>query len=173
MLLAKVYQSMSPVQISATTKRSDNGLGAKVIQWVGKETSRWATTFDLLDGDGRPLAFTAIEFADELPEDESVEIASVIDKKGCRWVMAQIAMMTRIRALFLNHNERSILAQASRAAKQLATTGADTWDKKPRDWTNYEDAVLLKRLVEYGMTDNLMRATTAFKSQGLPVRRSA
>ena len=123
MLLAKVYQSMSPVQISATTKRSDNGLGAKVIQWVGKETSRWATTFDLLDGDGRPLAFTAIEFADELPE---VEIASVIDKKGCRWVMAQIAMMTRIRALFLNHNERSILAQASRAAKQLATTGADT-----------------------------------------------
>lgn len=160
MLLAKIRQHMSPLTISTLTTRSDQGLGPKILYWLGKEVTRWAGSLDILDENGLPLAFTAVEFLDELPEPErqAIEISSVIDKKGCRMVIGQAALMTRIRSIFSVYDSTSLLAKISKAVNSLKSVG-DPWDKQPDGWSLCSDVVLLKRLMFTGLTDEVLNET--------------
>ena len=168
MLLAKIREHMPSVVTSTLAVRSDNSLGSKVMNWLGKELTRWATTLDLLDNYGKPLAFTAVEFLNDLPENErsSIEVSAVFDKKGCRLVAAQVAMMSRLHSVFMLYDGHSLSEKIVKAAK-TAEAGGDKWDKEPAGWSSASDVVLLNRLVDSGMTDIFLRGTCSFGQESV------
>jgi len=163
MLLAKIRDHMTPVLSSALTVRSDNGLGTKVVSWHSKEILRWATSLDLLDNNGKALAFTALDFYNDLPESERsvIEVASVLNKKGCRQVASQIALMSRLRSLFVRYKSGNLSEKIEKASKTIRTSG-EKWENEPKTWSSLHDVVLLNRLVDGGLTDVFMRGTCTF-----------
>ena len=174
MLLAKIREHMGTVHMSALTVRSDNSLGPKVLNWLGKELTRWATSLDLLDNYGRPLAFTAVEFLNDLPESErsSIEVFAAFEKKGCRFVVAQIAMMSRLRSVFVSSEGRSLSEKIVKASR-MVKSGGEKWDKEPAGWSPESDVVLLRRLVDSGLTDICLRGTCSFGQESVPAFSSA
>lgn len=157
MMLEKLRRHMGSVSVTAFTARSDNGLGSKILVWIRKQLHRWASSLDLLDDSGRPLAFSAIDFLPDLSESEkdSIHVAAILDRKGCRCVISQIAMLTRNRSLLDSRSREELLLKIDKAAKTVSATG-DAWGKQPEWWTADEgspnqlsannDALLLERL---------------------------
>lgn len=162
MLLAKVNQILSPVQPFA---KDGHGLGSDVILWMGVVIQKWAGALDLLDEANQPLAFTAIEFLDELPEDErtSIEIASVFDKKGCRFVLSQITLLTRLRSFVVEY-ERATFVDAIKRIYPQAPELSDESHRMPKVWDKEYDAVLLYRLVELGLSTKILSEKKIFPS---------
>lgn len=157
MLLEKIRKHVNAMESSTLSVLSDSSVGAKVVMWLGKEISRWASSLDLLGDDGCPLAFTAVEFLDELPEAErrSIEISSLFDEKSSSHVIAQVALMTRLRSLNTAYDRIRFSAEAAKAAVVSDST-ADRWDQQPLAWNPSCDLVLLRRLLVNGFTDNLL-----------------
>jgi hypothetical protein len=166
LLISKICQQMQRVTISKLTTRSDHGLGPKIVNWFVNEISRWAASLDLLDDFGLPLGFTAVEFLVELPEAErrAIYVSSVIDKQGCRLVASQAALLTRTRSLFSLYDNTSLLAKITKVAASLKSAGA-TWDKQPDGWNLNSDAVLLKRLMDNGLTNEMLNDSASFGGQ--------
>lgn len=190
MMLAKVQRHMGKATTGLTSVclATELALGPKVIAWLENEIMNWASSLDLLDTAGRPLGFTAVDFIDDLPESEraAIEIAAIMDKKGSRAVMSQMALMTRLRSLFLGKEPKA--ARLEKALISLVASG-DKWEWEPTWWatansqskeksTIRNDQLLLERLLHrgfagvledtksYGLGD-VAAARTSFKNLGL------
>lgn len=160
MLLAKVWQAVAPIEKS---DKSDNGLGSAVVAWMGTEIRNWARILDLLDSNGQPLAFTAIEFLDELPEEErtSIEIASVFDKTGCRYVFSQISLLSRLRSVASAYHPTALVDVLENSLPALRDV-AEKWQRMPEEWDPSSDAILLYRLLEFGLSNNLLSVKKSY-----------
>jgi hypothetical protein len=162
MLLEKLRRHMTAVIVSTLTARSDYCLGSKILIWFRKELLKWATSLDLLDDDGQPLAYTAVEFLDELPESErlTIEVSSMFDRKGSRFVFGQAAMITRIRSIYITADLINFLERLAKVSNNL-TSSRELWDGQPPVWNPIYDATLVKRLLENGLSDRLLVNTTS------------
>jgi hypothetical protein len=160
MMLEKLRRHMVPVSLSQNAVRSsDNGLGAKIVLWLAKEIERWSISLNLVDDKNCPLAYSAVDFLEDLSEDErsGVEIATAFDKKGCRNVLSQIASVSRIRSVYVEYRYEELLAKMEKAAKNLVASG-DVWEQKPEWWgppsqaqgSTGHDSLLLERLLSSG-----------------------
>lgn len=168
MLLSKVRQQWGSITVSAFTARAYNGLGTKTIVWHDKETARWARSFDLFDNDkGRPLALTAVDFVNDVKEEDraKIQISSIFDKKACRQVIGQIAMMTRLRSFASAWKKTEFDDKIGKAVKKIVET-RDVWDNEPRWWRSDEssdqnDKLLVDELVKLGLTDDLRQKVSS------------
>jgi hypothetical protein len=160
MMLEKLRRHMVPVSLSQNAIRSaDNGLGAKIVLWLAKEIERWSISLNLVDDKNCPLAYTAVDFLEDLSEDEKsgVDIAAAFDKKGCRNVLSQIASVSRIRSVYVEYRYEDLLVKMVKATKNLVASG-DVWEQKPEWWgppsqtrgSTGHDGLLLERLLGSG-----------------------
>lgn len=152
MLLAKIHEMMvipgEPIKNQCDTPNKD------IYTWMKGELRRWADSFGLIGDNGHTLAYTAVEFLNEVPEEErvTIEISTVFEKVNCYHVISQISSLTRIRA-FLHGNQ-----DAGALGHHLdgKVNGNDTWAKKPSDWSPAADVALLFRLSAFGFTAPLL-----------------
>jgi hypothetical protein len=160
MMLEKLRRHMGPVSTSSmASKFTDGGLGARVLVWLGKEIESWSRSLQLLDERGCPLAYSAVDFLDDISEHEraSLSIETSFDKKGCRNVMSQIASVSRIRSVCGAHPLEELIPKLEKAANNIVTIG-DAWEKQPNWWeppsqarnSIGHDGLLLERLLKCG-----------------------
>jgi hypothetical protein len=174
MLLAKIHQLMEvPAKAKTTTTPPMDGAGHDIVAWMRGEVRRWAESFELLGDDGKPLAYTAVEFLNEMPEDErvTIEVASVFDGPNCFLVAAQNASSTRIRSLVLTHHDGDILRHHLDAT--VISSSTTTWSKKPSDWTTASDVTLLWRLSSFGYGPALLSTDVSYIDNSLSTPSSA
>jgi hypothetical protein len=164
MLLEKVrvYSGFTAIQ-SKNSHKVDNGLGPKVPKWLGKELSNWSQQFGISDSSGAPLTFTTQDFLVQNPGTgfDSTPVAAYLDKKASRNVAAQIALLSRLKSIFLMSDEERVLEKVEQAVKQSKKL-EDVWDKCPVWWGTYDEEtiirnnfLLLKRLAEQGFLNVL------------------
>jgi hypothetical protein len=170
MLVAKIRQQCGPTTVGAYTVRAYHGLGTKTLAWQDKETSRWAGSLDLLDNGGQPLGFTAVDFMYDVPDEDrsKIQISSILDKKGSRQILAQISMITRLRAITKSYNKNDLDRKIEKAVKNILD-GGDIWENQPQWWLSatssgntivyQSDKMLLRQLMELGLTDELLEVT--------------
>lgn len=160
MMLNKLRKHVGQINVTAaSSKFSDNGLGARVLTWSWKEVEKWSSHLELVDEEGAPFAFTAVDFLNDIPEDErvTVQITSVFDKKGCRAVLSQIATVSRIRSVYASYTLSELLGRLERATNNIKLSG-DSWAVKPEWWETPcqstgsigHDGILLERLLKSG-----------------------
>lgn len=174
MLLAKMQHTGGPVTVNSFTTRCDDGLGPKVLKWFENDISGWGGSLELLDQQGLVLGFTAADFINELPADEraNVEIIATFDKKSCRAVLSQVAMLTRCRSILLQRNGFELQSRFEQAAENLKMQG-DKWEQQPDWWASKEllsstvsnDLLLVQRLTEHGFED-ILDSTKNFGIRG-------
>lgn len=183
MLVAKLRDHSGPSTVTAFTMRALSGLGTKVLLWLDQETGRWAESLDLMDHRKHPLAFTAIDFLDDVPvEDRSkIQISAILDKKGCRAILAQMAMITRLRAIAAILSKNELHSRIERSVMSLLES-QDKWENEPKGWVKMNvsdqtiscehDKKLVYCLIEHGLTDELLDCfTSAEQNQCIEVRR--
>jgi len=154
MLIEKVrkfgYSSYNPPV--KNSHKIENGIGAKVPVWLGKEITRLAAKFDILDGTGKPMAFTTTDLMEHNQDLHTTRVAAYLDKKSARTVLCQISLLARLKSLFRKSNEPTLLEQISQAitnSKKLE----EAWDKRPSWWDDSSvdhTYLLLKGLNENG-----------------------
>ena len=166
MLIEKLRRNMTPAIVSALTTRSDNGLGSKVLVWFRKEILKWATSLDILDDNGRPFAFTAVEFLDDLDESErtTIEVSSIFDKKCSRSVISQTAMLSRLRSIYSASSTNDFLEKVSTVNRTFVAS-RDFWSSQPTNWSAASDVILVKRLLDYGFEEAFLVDSKSFNGQ--------
>jgi hypothetical protein len=162
MLIAKVREQWSVTIVKKYTERAYHGLGCRTMVWLENEVARWAHSLDLLDSTGKPLAFTAVDFLDDVPDTEraKIQISSMLVPKHSRQVVAQVALVTRLRSMASLWDENEFNDKIDRAVKKNVE-GEDVWENEPPWWrstvtSNQYDKYLAKQIVKVGMTDDLL-----------------
>ena len=171
MMLERIRQ-VFPAVVSGNTKhphKLENGLGVKVPTWLAKELLRWARHLEVTDESGKILAFITKDLLDQNPDvadEDTATVAAILDRKLVRPTMSQIAMMTRLRSLFLTSEDvPDSVARAIKASKKQE----DEWDRRPSWWDNYDakqqiqySHLLLERLSAYGFANFLAQSPEGF-----------
>jgi hypothetical protein len=163
MLMETVRRSMGSVETKRSTlkkiqsmAKSEHGLGPLVLNWFGKELTRWAKAFDIKDHTGRPHPFTTSTFvhdSEQYANDNRIGVHALFDRKACRSVFGQAAQQTRLRSIFLRRNEQDARAAVHKAAKHCRSIG-EMWTRQPQWWEagGTHDCQLLSSLLEGGYT---------------------
>ena len=150
MMLEKLRCLMGPVDSGRgggggakkirTIKRSENGLGPRVLLWCGRELCRWASSLSLLDESGRCISSTASEYMEDqgLPD---ANLAAFFDRKACRTIFAQVAQQTRLRSIFTKSGVDDMRLMLPKALRNSQNNG-DVWDRRPEWWCVKEDGLL-------------------------------
>lgn len=128
--------------------KSENGLGQLVLGWFAKELFRWAQSLDILDAMQRPYSYTASDFASESDVND-IGVLSIMDGKSCRAVIAQIAQLSRTRAVFVRNGDEEMRTLVERAARNSSSL-EDVWEKRPSWWNSIHDYELLSGILECG-----------------------
>ena len=120
----------------------------------------------ILDDNGRPFAFTAVEFLDDLDESErtTIEVSSIFDKKCSRSVICQAAMLSRLRSICYNTSSKTLLENVN-VVNNYFVASRDFWSNQPTTWNAISDVVLMKRLLVNGFGEALLRDSTALNGQ--------
>jgi hypothetical protein len=165
MLLESIRNSMGTIESIAkksaskiaALKKTENHLGPFVLEWLTEEIHRWAESLELVDISGRPLSYTAADFApDPRHGIELHSIAALMDKDGCRAVFAQVAQQSRVREIFLKSTPEDISLLLTNACHNHAEI--DEWEDRPSWWGQsipcsysiQHDYLILDSLLEYG-----------------------
>jgi hypothetical protein len=157
MLLAAVCKDYtranSPVSFSC-----DHGVGSEVSQRFSEEINKWAKSLDLLDHYGRALAFTAIDFLDDIPQSQrcKVDISALLNRQDALTIMAQIAMLWKLRCVRLMYSSSNLAEFVAKAVKLLDINRA--WEEKPVDWSAAHDVELINRIVNCGLTEQIQES---------------
>jgi hypothetical protein len=167
MLLEKVRRfgwvgfSSAQTTSSKNAHKFENGIGAKVPAWFGKELSKLAENWNVVDDDGKPMCYTTTDLLQQNPDYSNTRVAAYLDKKACRQAVCQIALLGRLRSIFLKNEEddlRTKVVKAMKNSKKLE----DVWEKRPLWWddsTIDHDLLMLKRLNEKGFFNVLSDAS--------------
>ena len=156
MLLEAVRLHMGPVDAKrgSTPKqmkivnRSENGLGPKVIFWLGTEIGRWAQSLNIVDRAQRPYSSTAASTARD--GEKGITLFAIMSKQNCRAVFAQVAQLTRSRSIFISKSESEMRELVERAVKQ-SRSAEDVWEDKPAWWNSCADSTH-----DYDLLDGLL-----------------
>lgn len=165
MLMEKIRQVAGSFSVSQSknSHKLENGLGTKVPIWFGKELKKWANEFDVADASGKPLHFTTKELLAQNPEFENTAVASVLDKRACRYITCQVALVTRLRAILLQNNDEQASKKVVQAVKCLRRLD-DEFEKRPSWWRDSSsddesspghNLLLLQRLSQHGFLNIL------------------
>ncbi|GKZ01523.1 hypothetical protein MPSEU_001102900 [Mayamaea pseudoterrestris] len=102
--------------------KGDIGLDPKVLHWMETEVHRWSTSLELVDSAGAPLGFTAKDFMEDLPEEDRhcIVIAACVDKRGCYNILQQVAVISRLRNIFVTR-DALITELVSEASESVAS----------------------------------------------------
>jgi hypothetical protein len=162
MMLSKIRElSEDLLALASVSSSSARRRGAAIVRWLKDDLRRWGKSLDLLDDSGDIFALTAVDFLDDVEDEErsAIEVSSVFDHEGCLKVMEQVALMSRLRSIFLS---------CDRVAKQRVLEGAvrevegssEPWEGRPDWWgsrkgeegesTLHHDQLLLERLMHSG-----------------------
>jgi hypothetical protein len=149
MMLAKINQWAA----TANSVKYSN-LGPNVVEWFQNEITRWANALELLDDDGEALGFTAVDFLEDIDDDErtNIDFSGALDVEGARCVMAQIALVSRLRSFYTGNGRELLPRRLENAVSQIK----DNWEAQPEFWlvnndsTVKHDRLLLERLVRRG-----------------------
>ena len=162
MLVAKVRQQFGVTSISAFTERACNGLGNRIVVWLDNEVASLARALDLLDNGGKPLGFTAVDFIEDVSAEDraKIQLSSMLDKKGSRQIIAQIAMLTRLRDMSRSWGDDKMSQKIETVVKRLVDS-REVWENEPHWWrpeasSNQNDKVLVDQMVCLGLTDDLL-----------------
>jgi hypothetical protein len=150
---------------SKFANKVENGLGTKVTSSFGKELSRLASEFDVADSLGGAMSFTTADMFDQNTADTSAAtVAAYMDKKACRQVVSQIALLGKVRLMCAKNSEDDFRAKVAKAVSS-SRKHEDTWDKRPSWWDDSSDhnCLLLKKLNEHGFS-NFSANTDGFGS---------
>ena len=79
-------------------------------------------------------------------------------------VAAQIAMMSRLRSLYVAYEGDSILLEKFEKSSAIVRASGDIWDHQPEGWTAKYDTLLISRLVHFGLTDKFTEGEDAMFS---------
>jgi len=130
MLVSKIRQMWGFVVLGPKTSRSHNGLGNHTLDWLDKIMNRWATQLDLLDQRGKPLGFTATDFVNDVGSE--LRISAFLDKRGGRFVLAQIAMISRARCFVHSYSLSDLEIRAGTAVRAILKA-EEHWNE-PANW---------------------------------------
>ena len=176
MLMEKIRSygasSARPNGKNSTSPKYDNYLGAKVSNWFKKELARIAANYDILDDENKPQSWTTSDICKSIegnPEYNKMIVSALLDKLSARQVTSQIALISRIRSILIQHTEKDFRLKLQRAMKQCKRAD-DEWEKKPEWWDDSSDEhafLLLKKLNDYGFT-KIMTLEKARDGFGLP-----
>mmetsp|Transcript_6590 Transcript_6590/g.16427 ORF Transcript_6590/g.16427 Transcript_6590/m.16427 type:complete len:359 (-) Transcript_6590:191-1267(-) len=145
------------------TSKYENYLGPKIPKWFGKELARAAATHDILDDENKPQSWTTADISETIqnnPDYNKSVVSAFLDKLSARQVTSQIALMSRLRSVLTQHDEKEFRAKLLRAIKQSNRTD-DEWDKQPEWWDNSTEEhsfLMLTKLNEYGFTKIMLVA---------------
>lgn len=143
----------------------ENYLGPKVLNWMSKELAGLGGDFNVVDGAGKPLAYSTTDLISSIPEHANTRVAAYLDKKASRQVVSQISLLCRLRSLFAKKDEakfRETLSEAIGRSRKLA----DVWEKRPEWWEDEDGNVdhsflLLEALNKNGFA-NVLTAKADF-----------
>ena len=176
MLMEKVRSygasSARPNGKNATSPKYDNYLGARVSSWFKKELARIAANYDILDDENKPQSWTTADICKSIegnPEYNKMIVSALLDKTSARQVTSQIALISRLRSILIQHTEKDFRLKLQRAMKQCKRAD-DEWERKPEWWDDSSDEhafLLLKKLNDYGFT-KIMTLEKARDGFGLP-----
>jgi hypothetical protein len=171
MMLERIRQ-VFPATVSGNTKhphKLENGLGVRVPSWLAKELLRWAKHLEVTDESGKVLAFITKDLLDQNPDiadEDTATVAAILERKFVRSTMSQVAMMTRLRSLFLTSEDvAESMARAIKASKKQE----DDWERRPSWWDDHDSKqqvlhskMLLERLSLKGFMEFLSQKPTGF-----------
>ena len=156
MLLEKIRVYGSPkINNSKGSNKSENYLGPKVLKWFGKDLAKVAANYDILDDENRPQSWTTADISDTIknnPEYEKTLVAAFLDKTSARQVTSQISMLSKLRAILLQHNNNKDFPRKLQRAIKQSKRADDDW-KKPDWWsdaTEEHSFILLMTLNQMG-----------------------
>ena len=166
MLVEALREKMGPVDWkiggmkSKRFLKSEHGLCPLVLHWFGNENLKWAESFQIVDSCGKPYCYTAVDFVQpgqSANSDERIDVAAVMDLKGCRKLFTQIAQQSRLRSIFLRYPKVQLLDWVVTAVRNCEVA-EHQWDGQPNWWRSCgqrgdepkHDFVLLESLLEYG-----------------------
>lgn len=158
MMIAKIREVAVDIpDTSPIRARAKSG----IMKWLRDDLRRWGKSLDLLDDAGDPFPLTAVDFMDDVGEEErsAIEVSALMNKGGCLGVMEQVALMSRLRSVFL-HCERGVKQRILEGTVQAVSSSLKTWDAQPEWWgsrgghmantTLHHDQLLLERLMHSG-----------------------
>jgi hypothetical protein len=169
---------------SASSSTSPNSTKGKtgVLGWLRDDLRRWGKSLDVSDETGDPFALTAVDFQDDVAEEErsAIEVSSVLNVDGCWGVLEQVALMSRLRSIFLSCErgaKQRILEGAvdainggggggSGISSSSSSSSKTKWASQPEWWaareghggraTLHHDQLLLERLMHSGFDGVLL-----------------
>lgn len=159
MMVAKVHQCAA--HHSGASAKAAATVGAGVLDWFKADVSRWASSLDLLEESGEPYALTAMDFIDDVSEQErlAIETSALMDNKGCWDLVNQMSLMSRLRSIFLNC-ERGYKRTLVESTVQAVSARRPQWESQPTWWSSrggescystlHHDTLLLERLMHSG-----------------------
>lgn len=152
-LAKKTILTLAKVSAHAGSKKSGESVGIRVWKWMSSQVKQWARDLDLLDQDGETLAYTAVDFLEQLPEAERVNVRAVakFDAVGCAQIFGQVALLSRLRAFLGFYEGDALQARVEQALFDIQ----DPWPGRPAWWKESSalfDLLLLKRLAHDGFT---------------------
>lgn len=168
MLLEKVRNFGFAKTVTQTkhAHKFENGLGPKVPAWLAKELVKMAEAFDCLDSTGTPMSYSTVDLLPQNPAYANACVAAYLDKKSCRQVISQIALLGRLRAVFSKNPKEEIdekMVKAIQNSKRLE----DVWEKRPSWWdVSTHDLLILQRLHQHGFSNNVLSNTSGFGFTG-------
>ena len=158
MLLEKVrHFGFSSVQTPKSAHKFENGLGNKIPVWFGKELTKIARNFDLINGKGKPMCYTTTDLLLQNPDCVDARVSAYLDKKSSRQVISQIALLARLRSIFMKFTDDEIGSKVSVAVKQSKKM-EDVWEKCPGWWDSNHNLLILQRLNQHGFFNVLSDA---------------
>ncbi|CAB9530390.1 expressed unknown protein (Partial), partial [Seminavis robusta] len=120
MLLEKLRRH-GTAAAGTSQRKQYSGLGMHVPQWLDRELSRWAMTLDVADPVGRPVAFATADFVlehAEYKEDPAVVATAAFDPQLADDVVDQVALLTRLRSVFVKSKGHEIKSKIQGAAQK-------------------------------------------------------
>ena len=117
-----------------TAHKYENYLGPKIIAWIAKEIAAIGVELNVPSQNGRPTAASFTDVLSACPEQSKEEkVAAYMTKPSCRQVIAQIALLSRLRSLFSMNDDATLRDFLLDAIKKCNRLG-DVWENRPAWW---------------------------------------
>ena len=144
----------------SASQRKQSGLGMRIPLWLDRELCRWAMTLDVADPTGRPVPFSSTDFVTdhaEYKEDAAVVATAAFDPPLADDVVEQVALLTRLRSVFVKTKGRELHSKLEVAARKV-----EAWEEQPKGWDaepyGTRDLLLCDRLLSEGFSGVLATA---------------
>ena len=116
-----------------------------------------ANEFDVVDGSGKTMCLTFTDLIHQNDAFKNTYVAAFLDKKCCKQVICQVALLSRLRSIFTKHSDDELRSKVGKAVKNSKKL-EEAWEKRPSWWddaSNDHSFLILHRLNELGISNVL------------------